>query len=944
MAGQFEKYLVRTPNGAPAAGLNDKDIINIAKKQRLVDTKTGEPINTGGVDDGGAVPANLTPKQVKGALRKDYKMRGKQGREQAKAQKLAELRKTQLALPTTMRLNPVTGEGYDSEESSPVGFRISEIKRRKFPTRGYAESAAKGIKNPISAEEFAAGQKAEFDNPNSEKNLLATTSLRLYDNKVIDIDEGIDASGKRMKIGQPVEPLVSREIPSTTKPEEMITTVIPEGKTVSTKTDIKSGARPNTPQGGETDFEDRTDYQEGIKEQTASEKEADEYDENLRKSGQADFKRQQEDIGKRNPVPKTDAYDKDGNLKKDYDRLDQIPSGPLSKQLRAYAALTTTIKNVNTAPRRFYETDWNEDVIKGSKEHNEPDEYYIEGIDKEGNLDPKYDISKMGTPKRNKLIKKGKNIGTYPKGQEFSYKMTPEEHIRALSTTTMREQKVDSEYTIVEGDNEPGNYRSDDFIKKPQRVLPEEKRSAIPASALFPDYNDVDVATETEEDKKSRRNLTQKTKTTELDISKMPKRAIKKPTAEQVLAMDAKAARRNAQLDAKGQKRTPHSKGVTKYAFALAQAANATTGPIRDTDTKERPLPIRPGEFKDGEPQGPFADADSPRSTTMTDVIDPNSSDFQRSPFVTKAYVMDRAGIGADLEKMDKYLGKNETTANAAMKDAYKKFQNQERFQSGEKYQVPTSSATHFLTSKGEQVPMSEDTHPEHPGYKNLEGSSVGFNGFHAIGEDGKRGPRIQNIHEGWWSYDRKDNKTGKRIKVLEKHTIPKNAVHDADLTAQLIQAGVTSRQETMRILKGGVAPNIVLGGKAATRAPRASVAGVAPTVQKQNDRLRHADITSSITEQQQTAATTVVQPPLGSIAATVTAPLAGTGRVATSNVSTPDVPPVIRNMTAEEKSTKASVPNRDDSKGVMSAPNNPIDESPVRPKFTEVKPTVEEK
>jgi hypothetical protein len=132
-----------------------------------------------------------------------------------------------------------------------------------------------------------------------------------------------------------------------------------------------------------------------------------------------------------------------------------------------------------------------------------------------------------------------------------------------------------------------------------------------------------------------------------------------------------------------------------------------------------------------------------------------------------------------------------------------------------------------FRASNGSIVPMSQTDHPEHPGF-DLEGSHVGFKGSVPNGTNADGTPSYrplthpqtgEDLHEGWHPY----KVNGKR--VFEKHSIPENAIHHADIVEQALQNGEPP-STTLRKLEQGKESSITANGLAINPQPAAPIKG----------------------------------------------------------------------------------------------------------------------
>jgi hypothetical protein len=111
----------------------------------------------------------------------------------------------------------------------------------------------------------------------------------------------------------------------------------------------------------------------------------------------------------------------------------------------------------------------------------------------------------------------------------------------------------------------------------------------------------------------------------------------------------------------------------------------------------------------------------------------------------------------------------------------------------------------------------------------------------------------------------------------------------------------VSIPQQTLRAVRGGESNDVVVNGQNVTIAKNSS-----------ENRQKIADTTTNITAQAE-AAPKIAR---GSVAATPTAPLAGSNRVAVRRVGQAPEEAVIREFSPQEARNKKNVPGPDDSKG----------------------------
>ena len=128
----------------------------------------------------------------------------------------------------------------------------------------------------------------------------------------------------------------------------------------------------------------------------------------------------------------------------------------------------------------------------------------------------------------------------------------------------------------------------------------------------------------------------------------------------------------------------------------------------------------------------------------------------------------------------------------------------------------------------------------------------------------------------------------------------PEKTPGEFDLLRGMVQAG-SSPQQTLRAIRGGESNDVVVNGQNVTISKKSS-----------ENRQRIADTTTKITAQAE-AAPKIAR---GSVAATPTAPLAGSNRVAVRRVGQAPEEAVIREFSPQEARNKKNVPGPDDSKG----------------------------
>lgn len=129
----------------------------------------------------------------------------------------------------------------------------------------------------------------------------------------------------------------------------------------------------------------------------------------------------------------------------------------------------------------------------------------------------------------------------------------------------------------------------------------------------------------------------------------------------------------------------------------------------------------------------------------------------------------------------------------------------------------------------------------------------------------------------------------------------PEKVPGEFALLRGMVHAG-SSPQQTLRAARAGKSNDVVVNGQNVTIAEGSS-----------ENRQKIANTTTNITAQAEAAPKAAK---LGSIAATPTAPLAGTGRVAVRRIGQPPEKAVIREFSPQEARNRKNVPGQDDSKG----------------------------
>jgi hypothetical protein len=141
----------------------------------------------------------------------------------------------------------------------------------------------------------------------------------------------------------------------------------------------------------------------------------------------------------------------------------------------------------------------------------------------------------------------------------------------------------------------------------------------------------------------------------------------------------------------------------------------------------------------------------------------------------------------------------------------------------------------------------------------------------------------------------------------------PEKVPGEFALLRGMVHAG-SSPQQTLRAARGGKSSDVVVNGQSVTLAEGSS-----------ENRQKIADTTTKITSQAEAAPKAV----FGSVAATPTAPLAGTGRVAVRSVGQAPEESKIREFSPQElRNVETKVPTTDDSKRKVGPVEKEVEES----------------
>jgi len=502
-------------------------------------------------------------------------------------------------------------------------------------------------------------------------------------------------------------------------------------------------------------------------------------DEDLRAAGAADLAKTRSEKGQRNPkaakvdsrtVPfdQQDLWDKEGNVRPEYQE------GPSSTTM--VAKKNWDIQPIYKSPelqakhekRQKYADSVNNTIETESLKHLDTE--YASGDES------KAAFARM--QKRHAKLRSG--VDKYhpvPAGGYFN---------ENVDKDTSSESYEEMPGVKIQPSPQP-QIAKDDSAVVPERLMnkPEEASDAQLAA----------------DDRRLRNNRTAVTGTRQLTFNNISARPTNGRTREQELVDLSQAAARNQKLEESGKRLQTHSPEVMLRARISADNAG-----------------VSPSVY--------------------------NSPTFHQHPegriHVRDAYIRHTATIGDDAEaqaNMDKYASGNANVADSRKEAAYSFMQNRERFENskepgtGYRYNAALGNldikTDKFRASNGEAIPFSQTDHPEHPGF-DLEGSHVGFKGSVPVGEneDGttkyaelKHPLTGDDIHEGFHPYNTHEGR------VFEKHSIPENAIHHADIIEQGLQTG-ESPVASLRKLIQGKESSITANGLAINKQPAAPIKG----------------------------------------------------------------------------------------------------------------------
>ena len=560
-----------------------------------------------------------------------------------------------------------------------------------------------------------------------------------------------------------------------------------EGTIKQTTTETAGGTQTVTAK-KKTDIKEDPDYQAEQRRLAADKAKAEDNedtkeDQELTAQGQADVKKTRAEKGQRNakpvkvdsrtvPFDQQDLWDAEGNVRPEYQ------DGPSS---------TTMVAKKN----------WD-----------------IQPIYKSPELQAKHEKRQDYSARVESSI-----LDSLNKHIDTDY-ASPEESRAAFATLQKKHAKlhadVDKYHPVPEGGyfNDQEDTSSTSYEEMPGvKTLPKtQPQNVKDDSNVVPEryLNDIDTTSDAQlavDDRNASRSRTSvaatssTSRTRQMDYNKIATPGTRGRTPEQEMTDLINASERNQKLESQGKRLQTHSPEVMLRARLSADDAG-----------------VSPAVY--------------------------NSPIFHQLPegrmHVRDAYLRQSAQIGDDAEseeKMAKFAGGNATEANNRKDAAYTFLQNRERFNNskepgtGYRYNPGLGNldikSDSFRASNGSIVPMSQTDHPEHPGF-DLEGSHVGFKGSVPNGENADGTPSYrplthpqtkEDLHEGWHPY----KVNGQR--VFEKHSIPENAIHHADIVEQAIQNGEPP-SATLRKLEQGKESSITANGLAITAQPAAPIKG----------------------------------------------------------------------------------------------------------------------
>jgi hypothetical protein len=535
-----------------------------------------------------------------------------------------------------------------------------------------------------------------------------------------------------------------------------------------------------------TDIEKDSDYKAEqarlaeVKESSASNAD-NAMDKKLQEQAMADSIKTRKEKGKRNPkaakvdsrtVPfdQQDLWDKDGNVKPEYDD----PNSPSSTTM--VAKKNWDIQPIYKSPelqakhekRQKYADDVNNTIQSESLKH----------------LDTEYasaDESKAAFARlQTRHAKLRSDIDKYhpvPAGGYFN-------------------ENVDKDTSTESYEEMPGVK----IQPSPQPQIAKDNSGVVP-ERLMNQPEQVSDAQLAVDDRNASRNRTAVTGTRQLTFNNIAARPARGRTREQELIDLSQAASRNQQLEASGKKLQTHSPEVMFRARLSADAAGVSPAVYNSPTFHQHPegrIHVRDAYLR----QTAAIGDDAASQANMDKFVGGN---------VNEANDIKEASYKV-LQNRDRFNSSKEPGTGY-------------RYNPGlNNLDIKTDK---FRASNGEAIPMSQTDHPEHPGF-DLEGSHVGFKGSVRTGthEDGtpmyealKHPKTGDDLHEGWHPYNTHEGR------VFEKHSIPEDAIHHGDIVEQGMQTG-ESPAATLRKLAQGKESAITANGLALTKQPSGPIKG----------------------------------------------------------------------------------------------------------------------
>jgi hypothetical protein len=504
-------------------------------------------------------------------------------------------------------------------------------------------------------------------------------------------------------------------------------------------------------------------------------------DKQLQEAAMADSLKERKEKGKRNPkvekvdsrtVPfdQQDLWDKDGNVKPEYDD----PNSPSSTTM--VAKKNWDIQPIYKSPelqakhekRQKYADDVNNTIQSESLKH----------------LDTEYasaDESKAAFARlKTRHATLRANVDKYhpvPEGGYFNENVDKDKYTESYE---------EMPGVKTQPSPQPQNVKDDSGVV-PERLMNQPEQ-----------VSDAQLAVD---DRFASRNRTAVTKTRQLDFNNIAARPERGMSNEQQVINLSKAASRNQQLEASGKRLQTHSPEVMFRARLSADAAGVSPSVYNSPTFHQHPegrIHVRDAYLRHTASIGD----DAASQANMDKFVGGNVNEAEKIKEGAYGFLQNRERFNNSKEPGTGY-----------------------RYNPGlNNLDIKTDK---FRASNGEAIPMSQTDHPEHPGF-DLEGSHVGFKGSVRTGshEDGtpmyealKHPKTGDDLHEGWHPYNTHEGR------VFEKHSIPEDAIHHGDIVEQAIQTG-ESPAATLRKLAQGKESAITANGLAITKQPSGPIKG----------------------------------------------------------------------------------------------------------------------